>query len=72
MTQEAGVAPVAPGVPSGVEVVRRRSEAASYVFAINHTGSDAAIEAQGRNLLTGEQTERHTVPAGEVAVIAES
>ncbi|HET7388989.1 MAG TPA: beta-galactosidase [Nocardioidaceae bacterium] len=69
--EEAGVRPVAPA-PSGVEVVRRRGDDASYLFLINHSTIDATLPGSGRDLLSGT---RHrgtlTVPAGEVVVILE-
>ncbi|TWD50930.1 beta-galactosidase [Arthrobacter sp. AG367] len=68
---ESGVSPVATADP-GVEVVRRRSaDGRSFLFAINHTRADAAVTAAGVDLLTGEQFPG-TVPAGGVAVVAES
>jgi beta-galactosidase len=67
---ESGVAPAAVADP-GVEVVRRRSDdGRSFLFAINHTRSDASVNAAGTDLLTGEQFSG-SVPAGAVAVIAE-
>jgi beta-galactosidase len=67
---ESGVAPVA-AADAGVELVRRRADSGgSYVFAINHTRSAAAVEAVGIDLLTGSAF-AGTVEAGSVAVIAE-
>ncbi|ACQ81541.1 Beta-galactosidase [Beutenbergia cavernae DSM 12333] len=70
---ESGVAPAA-AAPAGVEVVRRRhaDDGASYLFAINHTGSDARVAASGTDLLTGTAWDGETpVPAGGVVVLAE-
>lgn len=68
---ESGVSPVAAADP-GVELVRRfSSDGQSYLFAINHTRSDASVSAAGTDLLAGE-TFSGTVPAGGVAVIAEA
>jgi beta-galactosidase len=68
---EAGVAPVTETVP-GVEVVRRRSHAASYLFVLNHTGADATVAANGVDLLTGSVvTGKLELAAGDVAVIRE-
>jgi beta-galactosidase len=68
---ESGVSPVA-AADAGVELVRRfASDGRSFLFAINHTKADAAVTATGLDLLTGEPFPG-TVPAGRVAVIAES
>jgi beta-galactosidase len=67
---ESGVAPVAAADP-GVEVMRRRSsDGNSFLFAINHSRSSAAVHASGVDLLTGGRFSG-TVGAGSVAVIAE-
>jgi beta-galactosidase len=67
---ESGVAPAAVA-DSGMEVTRRRSaDGRSFLFAINHSRSDASVDAAGTDLLTGEPFPG-TVAAGSVAVIAE-
>jgi beta-galactosidase len=67
---ESGVSPAAAADP-GVELTRRLSaDGRSFLFAINHTRADAAVEAAGTDLLTGEPF-AGTVPAGGVAVVAE-
>jgi beta-galactosidase len=67
---ESGVAPAA-AADAGVELVRRRADSGgSYLFAINHTRSAAAVEAVGIDLLTGSAF-AGTVEAGSVAVITE-
>ncbi len=67
-----GVSPVTEA-PDGVEVVRRRAGAQSYLFGINHTGAEATIVASGRDLLTGADVAATvTVPAGGVVVVRES
>ncbi|ALV42241.1 beta-galactosidase [Pseudarthrobacter sulfonivorans] len=67
---ESGVAPVA-AADRGVELVRRRTDdGGSFLFAINHSRSAAAVEAAGVDLLTGARF-AGTVEAGSVAVIAE-
>jgi beta-galactosidase len=67
---ESGVSPVAAADP-GVELVRRyTSDGGSFLFAINHTRSDAIVSAAGTDLLTREAF-AGTVPAGGVAVVAE-
>lgn len=68
---ESGVSPVAVADP-GVELVRRLSpDGRSFLFAINHTRAGAAVQAAGRDLMTGEAF-GGTVAAGSVAVIAET
>ncbi|MFF8232471.1 beta-galactosidase [Streptomyces caelestis] len=59
-------------LPRDVEVVRRTGESGTYVFAVNHTGSDVKVplEAQGTELLTGERAAgRLAIPAGAVRVV---
>ncbi|MFE6334713.1 beta-galactosidase [Streptomyces sp. NPDC057798] len=70
----AGDARIAPraDLPHDVEVVRRTGESGSYLFAINHSPSDAKVplEAHGTELLTGERAAgRLAVPAGTVRVV---
>jgi beta-galactosidase len=68
----AGWVPPSPA-PPGVEAVRRRHpDGRSYLFLLNHSDSPVAVPADGIDLLTGAQwTEKATLPAGGVAVIAE-
>ncbi len=67
---ESGVAPVTDADP-GVEVMRRRSsDGNSFLFAINHSRSSAAVHASGVDLLTGGRF-IGSVDAGSVVVIAE-
>ncbi|MFC8140955.1 beta-galactosidase [Streptomyces paradoxus] len=69
--EDAGLAPRA-DLPRDVEVVRRTGESGSYLFAVNHTGSDAKVplEAPGTELLTGDRVAgRLAVPAGAVRVV---
>lgn len=68
---DARVAPRA-DLPRDVEVVRRTGESGTYVFAVNHTASDAKVplDAHGTELLTGERAAgRLAVPAGAVRVV---
>jgi beta-galactosidase len=60
---EAGVEPVLPGLPEGVEAVRRRGAGGDFVFVLNHTG--APVRVDGPDLLGGDGT----VPPGGVAVV---
>ncbi|MGW6055627.1 beta-galactosidase [Streptomyces sp. NPDC055189] len=61
-----------PELPRDVEVVTRRGDTGTYVFAINHSESDAKVplDAHGTELLTGERAAgRLAVPAGAVRVV---
>jgi beta-galactosidase len=66
--------PELPGLPAGVEVVRRKHEdGRSYLFAINHTEDPVPLNAEGTDLLTGEPWMKGAeLPAGAVTVIRES
>jgi beta-galactosidase len=70
LLEESGVSTVAVA-DRGVELTRRRAaDGSSFLFAINHTRSEASVEAAGMDLLTGERFAGR-VAAGSVAVIAE-
>ncbi|MER5834971.1 beta-galactosidase [Streptomyces sp. NPDC002130] len=59
-------------LPRDVEVVRRTGASGTYLFALNHTGSDTKVplEVPGTELLTGERAAgRLAVPAGAVRVV---
>ncbi|GIF63218.1 beta-galactosidase [Asanoa ishikariensis] len=58
---EAGVAPVRPRPPAGVEVVRRTAGDRSWLFAINHGEMPYDLRAEGIDLLTGETVTWNTV-----------
>ncbi|MBW8794520.1 MAG: beta-galactosidase [Streptomyces sp.] len=69
--EDARIAPRAE-LPRDVEVVRRAGESGSFLFAINHTATDAKVplESHGTELLTGERAAgRLAVPAGTVRVV---
>ncbi|MZF88625.1 beta-galactosidase [Streptomyces sp. SID5643] len=69
--EDAGLAPRA-DLPRDVEVVRRTGASGTYLFAVNHTGSDAKVplETPGTELLTGDRAAgRLAVPAGAVRVV---
>ncbi|AMW08679.1 beta-galactosidase [Streptomyces qaidamensis] len=69
--EDAGLAPRA-DLPRDVEVVRRTGASGTYLFAVNHTGSDAKVPlaAPGTELLTGYRAAgRLAVPAGAVRVV---
>jgi beta-galactosidase GanA len=56
----------------GVEVVRRRGDATSCLFVLNHTARPATIAANGVDLSTGNAvTGKLELAAGDVAVIRE-
>lgn len=70
-SDDARIAPRA-DLPRDVEVVRRSGESGTFLFAINHTSSDAKVplDAAGTELLTGERaTGRLVLPAGAVRVV---
>ncbi|MGP2437869.1 beta-galactosidase [Streptomyces sp. JW3] len=70
-TEDAHV-PARPDLPRDVEVVRRTGESGSYLFAVNHTGTDVKVplDTPGTELLTGENAAgRFEVPAGAVRVV---
>ncbi|WP_309129783.1 beta-galactosidase [Microbacterium sp.] len=58
---------------SHVEVIRRRGDDRSYLFAINHSPKEAFVDAAGTDLLTGEAfTGRIPLRPGDVRVIREA
>lgn len=67
---DAAVRPVAVASP-GVELVRRRSDRGSWVFAVNHTDASVQVAVSGRELLTDTVVDGLTVGAGAVAVVRE-
>jgi beta-galactosidase len=73
VADDAGVGPVVPDAPVGVEAVRRRDGDRSWLFLLNHGEDDVTIAADGVDLLTAQGVSgRITVPAGGVAVIRET
>ncbi len=68
----AGVGPVCPEAPPGVEAVRRRDGDRSWLFLLNHTDRPQPVPAAGLDLITGRPVAATvTVAAGGVAVIRE-
>jgi beta-galactosidase len=67
----AGVRPVVPGAPPGLEAVRRsHPDGTSYLFLINHTATALPADASGTDVLTGQEiVGQVTVPAGAVVVL---
>jgi beta-galactosidase len=71
MVSEAGVRPVV-DAPAGVEVQRRSSESGSWLFVLNHTGTEATVAATGTDIVTGSAVSASiTVAPGGVAVVSE-
>jgi beta-galactosidase len=70
---DAGLQPVVPGAPPGLEAVRRHAgDGRSWLFVLNHTGSASSVPVTGTELLSGRQvTGLLDVPAGGVAVVRE-
>ncbi|WP_281897589.1 beta-galactosidase [Micromonospora humidisoli] len=72
VAQAAGVVPVCPDAPLGVEAVRRAHPQASWLFLLNHTDRPQRVPAIGVDLLTGIVADGTVVlPAGGLAVIRE-
>ncbi|SCG35393.1 beta-galactosidase [Micromonospora coxensis] len=73
VARAAGVAPVCPAAPPGVEAVRRRAGQVSWLFLLNHTDRPRRIPADGVDLLTGAPVHGEVVvPAGGAAVVREA
>ena len=74
--REAGVgAPLAEPAPPGVEVVRRRNEAGSFLFLLNHNDEAVEVRVAGRtqDLLAGEEHEGTIIlNPQDVAVLEEA
>ena len=58
-------------VPPGVEVVRRRSEAGSWLFALNHTDDDVTVDVAGHDLVADRPVGPLRLAAGRSAVVRE-
>ncbi|MFI9638522.1 beta-galactosidase [Micromonospora sp. NPDC051925] len=68
----AGVQPVCPDAPPGVEAVRRANPETSWLFLLNHTDRPQRVPVEGVDLLTGVPADGAvTLPAGGTAVIRE-
>jgi len=67
----AGVLPVLPGLPVGVEAVRRRSPDSSWLFLANDTADSHEIDIAGHDLVTDRDVDRLHLAPGEVAVVRE-
>ncbi len=72
IAQQARVTAIGPESDGTVEVVRRASATASYLFIINHGSTGLTMPAAGHEIITGETIGRVVrVPAGAVRVIRE-
>ncbi len=66
------VAPLA-GLPPGVEAVRRRDDATSWLFLVNHTDASVEVPVEGHELLGDLAVAgRLTLRPGGVAVVRET
>jgi beta-galactosidase len=64
--------PAAPAVPAGVEVVRRATDTASWLFLINHRTDQVTVAGRGHDLLTDRMYDGTVpLPPGGVAVLRE-
>ncbi|WP_419705682.1 beta-galactosidase [Promicromonospora sp. NFX87] len=71
---EHGVGPVVPeAVGTGLEAIRRRGAAGTYLFLLHHGDRPVRIAGQGHDLVTDAPTDTGiVVPAGGYAVIRET
>jgi beta-galactosidase len=73
MLHEAGIQPILPGLPEGVELMERSSPSHARVWIIlNHTGTEQSINIrnEGTNLLTDNTSQNIDLPPHGVAVFA--
>ncbi|MBA8817474.1 beta-galactosidase [Microbacterium halimionae] len=64
--------PVTGDSDGAVEIVRRRGDISSYVFAINHGSTSVQLQVSGTELITGDNTVATLeVPPGAVRIIRE-
>ncbi|WBC21261.1 MULTISPECIES: beta-galactosidase [unclassified Solwaraspora] len=63
---EAGVAPVLPAAPAGVEAVRRVDGTTRWLFLFNHGREEAVVAATGEVLVSGG-----VLPSGEIMVASD-
>ncbi|PFG35296.1 beta-galactosidase [Sanguibacter antarcticus] len=72
LAADAGVVPIGPDLGGSVEVVRRASAQASYLFIVNHSADPVDIPVRGTELVTGSIVRDSVlVPAGAVRVVKE-
>jgi len=73
MVDQSGVVPLWPEPAAGVELVRRRGDGMSCLFALNHTDSWHEVAARGTDLLTGAVVDGTLrLPPFGVAVVHEA
>ena len=61
------------GAPAGVEVIRRTSPEAAYMFGINHTADEVLLAASGHELLADSEVDgKLRVAPGGCAVVREA
>ena len=72
---EAGVEPVVADVPVGVDVTRRRDGERSWLFVVNHTDAEVALDVTGHDLVAERDVDGADGPlrvaAGGCAVVRE-
>lgn len=72
IVRDAGVAPVVPGLPAGVEAIRRRTDdGRSWTFLINHSGARIRFSLSGFELISGSPADRLELEPAGVAVVRE-
>lgn len=69
--ERAGVTPAVPGLPPGVEAVRRLAEGRSWLFLINHTDAAVDVPVTGHDLLGGAGGPLVRLEAGGATVLRE-
>jgi beta-galactosidase len=75
LADAARIGPILQDRPTGVDVVRRVDDGASWVFVIDHSSRGLEVTLHGRDLVTGRACsprEPLSVPPGGVAVIREA
>ena len=71
VVESAGIQPAAP-VPPGVDAVRRRAGASTWLFLVNQTDTDHTVPVSGFDLVAGQQVGPElSLAAGAVAVVRE-
>jgi beta-galactosidase len=67
---DAGVQPLIPELPAGVEVARRSKDGTHWTFCINHGARDVRLPLEGADLLTGTELDGGlNLVAGAAAVV---
>lgn len=68
---EAGVEPVVPGLPAGVQAVRREAEDREFLFLLNHNAGEVTVELpfEAPDLLTDRVSARHVLAPRGAAVV---